>query len=184
MKKLLCSILIVVSICSAFSGCVTTANAPAHLVDSSDISSEISSSFDYQVGDKVALNDWHITVDKFKFAKSIKNGEYFKFKPDDGCQYAVCYLTIKNMGTEADTFLNYYTVFENNSIKLLYDETYYYSPTELLGHADDLHFKTCNPLVEVSGIIAFSVPDEVVESDKPLVLKITDNNNTYGVSIR
>ena len=124
----------------------------------------------FAIGDTVSISDWNVTVNSFEFLDSIADGDYFSFKPDDGNKYAVANITVKNVGNSSKTFLQSFS--SKDSISIQYNGQYTYSSTNLLGHDADLHSKTLNPLTEVSGIIAFSVPNEVAESDGSLALNL------------
>ncbi len=136
----------------------------------------------FAIGDTVSVGDWNVTVNSFEFLDSIANGDYFSFNPDDGNKYAVANVTVKNVGSSSNTFLKSYSAKDGVSIK--YDGQYTYSSTHLLGLDTDLHDQTLNPLTEFSGIIAFSVPNEVVESDGPLTLNLKCDRTEMIINLR
>ncbi len=72
----------------------------------------------------------------------------------------------------------------NSGVKIIYDGTYEYSSSNLLGYDKDLHDKQLNPLTELNGIIAFSVVNEVKDSNKPLVVRIVNNNVKLNIKLR
>lgn len=190
MKRLLVSLLSLICVLT-LSSCdnltntpmlVTTENTESDVADTSG-NSQNDDEKTFNLCDTVKVNNWNITVNSLEYKKSIPNGEYFEFTPDSGNKYAVANITIKNIGTSADTFLNTFSL-TSNSVNLIYDDKYNYSSCRLLGSDDDLHDKTCNPLTEVTGIIAFQVPEEVESSDKPLHLTIVDKSTNLIVKIR
>lgn len=149
---------------------------------SSDISSEPKEQY-FQIGDIVHINDWYVTVNSFSFEDKIKSSEYTAFKPDEGSVYLVLNITVKNVGTVANKFLPTISL-EDTKIRLLYDNQYKFSSTNLLGYSEDLHDKFLNPLAEATGILAFEVVTEVRDSDKPLVLQLTDEGVLLNVEMR
>ena len=193
MKKLfvmLVSLICVLSLSSCFSlvhfpTMVSSEDNGADVSDTSDTSveSKTSAQQTFNLGDTVEMNDWYVTVNSFDFRESIKTSEYFGFTPDSGNKYAVANITIKNVGTSAATFFDTIS-FTGGSVRLIYDNKYKYSSSRLLGSDEDLHDETCNPLTELTGIMAFEVPDEVESSDKPLHLTIVNGNTKFIVKIR
>lgn len=163
--------------CQAFIPALIANNA------ASKAASSMSEKTEFLIGDTVTLNDWDITVHSIEFVDSIPNGELLQFTPGEGNKYALLHMTIKNVGTAVNTFSPTIS-FGKNGVMLIYDGQYEYAASRLLGHSDDLHDKSCNPLVEASGFIAFSVVNEVAKTDKPLVARIADSNNTYTVKLR
>ncbi|KAK9679475.1 hypothetical protein QE152_g39972 [Popillia japonica] len=63
-------------------------------------------------------------------------------------------------------FVGSYT-FGNEDVrsKILYQDKYEYSGTNLLGYGDDLHNKSLNPLTTLTGVLAFEVVDEAANSN-------------------
>ncbi len=137
----------------------------------------------FSIGDVIKLNDWNVTVNAMSFEEKIAQSEYFGFTPDEGNVYLVLDITVKNVGTKADCFLPSFTL-NNSGVKIIYDGTYEYSSSNLLGYDKDLHDKQLNPLTELNGIIAFSVVNEVKDSNKPLVVRIVNNNVKLNIKLR
>lgn len=123
------------------------------------------------VGEMTTLGDWEITLDSFEVTDSIPNGQFLKFTPDEGNLYVVTTLTIKNTGTKANTFIKSFA-FENTDItsKIMYQEKYEFSSSNLLGHSDELHDASLNPLSSKTGILAYSVVKEAAESDEMILV--------------
>lgn len=121
------------------------------------------------VGEEVALNNWLITVTSFDVVSEIA-GDYGYFSPDEGNQFGVVSLSVTNNGKEADTFLPSFAFGSDVRAKILYDTDYEYTSTSLLAHSSDMHDSSMNPLTSQSGIIAFQLPDVVVDGDGSLVL--------------
>lgn len=113
-----------------------------------------------QVGDTVMLGDWEITLLGCEITEKVSVNQYLSFKADDGNKYVIVTLTVKNTATTADSFLPSFSMGNDVSAKLLYQGEYEFSASNLLGHSDELHDKTLNPLSTAEGLIAFEVADE------------------------
>lgn len=113
-----------------------------------------------QVGDTVMLGDWEITLLGCEITEKVSANQYLSFKADDGNKYVIVTLTVKNTATKADSFLPSFSMGNDVSAKLLYLGEYEFSASNLLGHSDELHDKTLNPLSTAEGLIAFQVADE------------------------
>lgn len=113
-----------------------------------------------QVGDTVMLGDWEITLSGCEITEKVSVNQYLSFKADDGNKYVIVTLTVKNTATTADSFLPSFSMGNDVSAKLLYQGEYEFSASNLLGHSDELHDKTLNPLSTAEGLIAFEVADE------------------------
>ncbi len=135
------------------------------------------------IGDTAALGDWEIVVTNFEFKTEIKDN-YGSFSPDEGNQYGVVYVTVTNSGKEAGRFLPFIGLDDDVSTKIMYGDGYEYSPTSLIGHDEDMHDKVLNPLTSASGIIAFALPQAVVDSTEPLVLSMSAGSNEVTFTLR
>lgn len=123
------------------------------------------------VGDAVTLGDWEITLSGYEITEKVTTNQYLGFKADDGNKYVIVTLSVKNTGTEADTFLPSFSMGDGVRAKLLYQGEYEFSATNLLGHSDELHDKTLNPLSSAEGLIAFQIAAEAaVPEELELVL--------------
>lgn len=128
----------------------------------------------------VVLGDWEITVNSFEITKNIFSSAYSSFNADEGSSYVVVNATIKNTGTQADNFLQSFSISKDVKAKILYQEKYEYSASDLMGHSDDLHNTYLNPLESKTGIIAFSVVDEAAQQGKlSFVLSFGNTSNVY-----
>lgn len=190
MKKLLSIILLLCTLC-ALASCSTETNSgvqketnPESTSGSQPETTEPDKKEEaFAIGDVVRLNDWNITVNSFSFEEKIESTQYTSFKPDEGNSYLVIDITVKNIGDVANTFIPTVSL-KKTGAKIIYDGTYEFSGTNLLGYDKDLHDKHINPLADFNGILAFQVSNEVVDSDKPLVIRITDNNVDMNVNLR
>lgn len=136
----------------------------------------------YNVGDTAQLGDWEITVNSVEAVDSIQN-TYGAFKPDEGNKYIAINVTAKNLGTEKSTFLPTYGFSGTIGAKIVYGE-YEFSGTNLLGYDDDLHDTSLNPLSSKTGIMAFSVAEEVAEDLSELHLVFSEKGSDCDFSLQ
>ncbi len=93
---------------------------------------------------------------------------YYRMTAKDNCQYVLTYITIKNIGKDTVSFR-----WMNNDFycRLHTSDGLEYSPTSFFPYINDsLENMSLNPLEEKSGFVGFSVPDEVINSDRDLYL--------------
>lgn len=136
------------------------------------------------VGDDGMLKDWSICISEIETTKSIPYSKHFAFTADEGNQYFIIYLTITNNGKQASSFLPQFQLYNDISVKLLYLNEYEYSPSNLVGHDDDIHDTVLNPLASRSGLIAFQLPDSVISSDDELILEFSAGKHELLFKVR
>lgn len=129
------------------------------------------------VGDSCTIGDFEITVSEFKIQRQIEN-TYGYFEADEGNQYLVVSFSATNNGKQAGTLFPSFSLGDDPSATILYGDGYEYSPTGLLGYDDDLHDEVVNPLSSVTGILAFELPDAVVNGTDPLTLQISAGSSS------
>lgn len=129
------------------------------------------------VGDSCTIGDFEITVSEFKIQKQIEN-TYGYFEADEGNQYLVVSFSATNNGKQANTLFPSFSLGDDPSAIILYGDGYEYPPTSLLGYDDDLHDEVVNPLSSVTGILAFELPDAVVDGTNPLTLQISAGSSS------
>lgn len=122
------------------------------------------------VNDEGILKDWSVTVTEVEIVDKIQQGEYFSFNPAEGHKYLRVDCTVTNNGTDAGRFLSTITAAGHATAKVLYQDTYEYTSTNLLGCTEELHDTSFNPLSTKEGIIVFEIPDSVASSDEELIL--------------
>lgn len=174
MKKAFAVIAICAVLATALVGCGSVTNGEAESTNTPQaVSSAVQSKSNatLNIGSTGVLGDWEITLDKVEFLDSIPN-TYGSFSPENGNKYGVVTLTIKNNGKVSSEFLPMVVYGDKISAKIIYDGQYKYSATYLIGHSEDLHNKTLNPLSSATGIVAFDVPTSVVDGTQPKVLRI------------
>lgn len=136
------------------------------------------------IGDNTILDHWEISVTDFYYTDRIETSPYTAFAPDPGNQYAVVAARITNNGTESDTFLPAISTSFDVRATVYYANTYEYSPSFLLGVSEDLHDSSLNPLTSKDGIIVFSVPDAVANSDDPLSVSFSAGRDEVTFDLR
>lgn len=137
----------------------------------------------HEIGETITFGIWEITLNLFTTSSEIE-ADYLCFKPDEGNIYLVGNITIKNIGTDAGTFLPSFSLSQDVRARIIYDGTYEFTPINLLGHNDDLHDETINPLSSKTGIIVFSVAEEAAESEKSLVLILEQGDESIEYVLR
>lgn len=135
------------------------------------------------LGEMTTLGDWEITANSYEVTKSISSSAYTSFKADEGSSYVVVNVTVKNTGTSAASFLPSFTMGDDVMAKIIYQDKYEYSSSQLLAYSDDLHSAHLNPLESKTGIIAFSVVDEAANSDE-LLFKLYTNSKTLIYNLK
>ncbi len=128
------------------------------------------------------VGNWQITFNSFYYANSISAGLLREYQAEDGSQFVVINLTVKNLGKEAAVFLPYAPQGNDAVVKIVWND-YEYSRSELQFAKDSLSSEMLNPLVSTSGDIAFILPNELIASDTPPVLKFTVNNQTLSCTL-
>lgn len=136
------------------------------------------------IGDSVTLGDWDILVTDFYYTDKIDMGSYTYYDSEEGNQFAVAVVRVTNNGTELDTFLPPIALSSDIQANIYYAGKYEYSSSILLGVNEDLHNQTLNPLTSKEGIIAFSVPDLVVNSEDSLSLTFSADRDAVTFSLR
>lgn len=137
-----------------------------------------------KIGKESQLGDWKIKLEKIKITKEIKQNDYFNFQADEGNQYLCVYLTIKNTAKDSATFLPSFSIKEAPHSKIMYQNEYEFTATQLLGLEKDLHDSSLNPLSSKKGLIAFEIPDEVISSEEELLFILEEGEKEVKYKIR
>lgn len=145
--------------------------------------SEAPTPVDNLVGDTAELGDWSITLENFEFLDRIDNSFNTYAAPDEGCRFGVVSLSVTNNATSAASFLPTFSTSSSVRAKIMCGE-YEFSATNLLAHSEDLHDEMLNPLVTLSGIIAFNIPESVADGADPLMLVLTEGKNALEFILR
>ena len=136
-----------------------------------------------QIGETGTLGDWSVTVTAAQTVDSIPDG-YGAFTPDGGNKYFVVSLSIANNGKEADTFLPSFGMGDDVQAKILYDDGYEFSATQLFGYSKGLHDQSLNPLSTKEGDIAFEIPESITASTDELILQFKSGNSDLNIKVR
>ncbi len=100
----------------------------------------------YALGNSADLKDWSINVTDVKIVDSIA-GSLGSFSPkEEGNTYVQVFVTVKNTGKTADSFLPSFCIGDDVNAKVLYSDGYEFTASNLLGYTNDLHDSTINPL--------------------------------------
>lgn len=136
------------------------------------------------VGEAGDLEDWGVTVTNFEITDRIDSDYGIYFSPDEGNHYGVVYLSVTNNGKEAANFLPTFSLSDDVQAEICFGDGYEFSATNLLGHSEELHDSTLNPLTTKEGFIVFSLPDAVTSSEEPLSFKLTAGSDTLTYMLR
>lgn len=144
---------------------------------------EVETETETEAREEKQLADWKISVDEFSFTDRI-DSEFMYYEPDQGNQYLTVSASVTNTGKKAGTFLPSIALNNDTSVTVFYAEEYEYPPTGLLGFPDCLNASTINPLSSKDGIITFSVPDLVAESEEPLKIVFSAGDEEIEFELR
>lgn len=137
----------------------------------------------YSVGDTATINDFEITVDSIEVTDKIDSGNYTYFSPkDEGSKYLVVNATVKNIASESQEFLPVVITNNDVSVKIQYND-YEFNSSNLLGFSDDLHMTSLNPLSSKTGVIAFEIADEALESIDEFELVFSSGKEKYSFAL-
>ena len=199
MKKLVCATLAGLYLVSGLTGCsgssssseatmgYSTATAPEAAIASS--SPEVQAAPEpeaaaFAVGETSTLGDWGITVSGFEVKDRIDSDYGTYFSPENGNRFGVVSLTVTNNGKSSASFLPSFSLSDDVSAKIYFGDGYEYSATSLLGHDQDMHDATLNPLTSKEGIIAFDLPNAVTNSEDLLVFTLSAGSESVTYALR
>lgn len=138
----------------------------------------------YKIGDSAVLKDWTITITDAKIVDSISLN-YGSYSPEeDGDKYLQLFVSVENNGKQSAQFLPPISVGNSVSTKLIYNNEYEFSSTNLLGYQNDLHTSTVNPLSSRTGEIIFEVSPAVAEGTEELFVEFISGTNSIKIKIR
>lgn len=125
---------------------------------------------------------WEITVSDFSYEDSMSAGLLHAYQAEDGSKYCIISVTVKNTGTQADTFLPLFATTNDTTAKIKWNG-YEYTRSELVWSKDNLSMETLNPLVSTSGQLAFELPDEAIESEEVPVLVFSVGKSSFDCEL-
>lgn len=187
MKKVFLVLAACAVVSAALVGCGSSStpnessNTPAvasSAVSSSEAESNAASAI--AIGEMATIADWEITATSIEYAPELKATSESMMGANtlpasEGKQFVIVNVQIKNIGADTQMFLPATPMGGYTQETLIYDGQYSYdgrSTKGLMNTFDSLVEKVVSPLETVTGYIAFEVPNEVVETGKPLQLKI------------
>ena len=127
------------------------------------------------------IGTWEVSFINANFQKSISSGFLTEFKAEEGSQFLVIKLKVTNKGKKMNTFLPAFSVGDDVNVKVFHDE-YTFSASNLIGLSNDLHYTYLNPLESKEGIIAFSIPEDIIQKGN-LVFVITSGQNDLTFTV-
>lgn len=189
-KKLFAGIM---AVCLAVSLCACQSSTPVSNKDTTQTpdtqttpTPSITATMDdfYKIGDSAVLKDWTITITDAKIVDSISLN-YGSYSPEeDGDKYLQLFVSVENNGKQSAQFLPPISVGNSVSTKLIYNNEYEFSSTNLLGYQNDLHTSTVNPLSSRTGEIIFEVSPAVAEGTEELFVEFISGTNSIKIKIR
>ena len=132
------------------------------------------------IGETATIGGWEITVTSVEYASELTPISQSPvanntLSASEGNQFAIVNVQVKNISEDLESFLPSTSFVEHTEETLIYDGKYNYngrSTEGLISTFNSLVDKVVSPLETKTGYIAFDVPNEVAESEKPLQLKI------------
>lgn len=121
------------------------------------------------IGDSGIISNSQITLNDIGYNTILYDDSgYYRMTAKDNCQYVLVYVTIKNIGKAITSFR---WIDNDFYCKLYTSDGLEYSPTSFFPYINDsLENMSLNPLEEKSGFVGFSVPNEVINSNRELYL--------------
>lgn len=155
---------------------ITSSNAAV----SSTVESNIEEVSTIAIGETATIEGWEITVTSVEYVSELKAETENMMGSNtiaagEGKQFVIVNAQLKNIAEDLKMFLPDTPYSDHTKETLIYDEKYEYSgysTVSALNVYNSLVHTTVSPLETKTGYIAFDVPNEVVESEKPLQLKI------------
>lgn len=122
-----------------------------------------------EIGNTGVVSKSQITLDSVGYDTVLYTDDgYHSISAKDNCQYVLTYITIKNVGNE---IISFRWIDNDFYCQLHTSDGLEYSPTTFFPWLDDsLENMSLNPLEEKSGFVGFSVPNEVLNSERSLYL--------------
>ncbi len=193
MKKVFFVLAVCAVVSAALVGCgssSSTEGSDSAATSTAAVSSSAESSAEevntVAIGETATIGGWEITVTSVEYAPEltpISQSPSFKhtISASEGNQFVIVNAQIKNTSEDLDIFLPDSSFTEYTKETLIYDGKYNYngrSTEGTMGTYNSLINEVVSPLETKTGYIAFDVPNEVAESEKPLQLKIEHKKNS------
>lgn len=187
MKKVFLVLAACAVVSAALVGCgsgSSTESQSAVTSDNTTVSNAVESTIEevstIAIGEKATIGGWEITVSSVEYAPELKAQTENMMGSNtiaagEGKQFVIVNAQLKNTAENLEIFLPDTPYSEYTKETLVYDGKYEYSgysTASALNIYSSLVHTTVSPLETKTGYIAFAVPNEVVESGRPLQLKI------------
>ncbi len=184
MKKTFLVLAACAVVSAALVGCGSSSSPESQSVATSSVSSTVVSTIEdvrtIAIGETATIGGWEITVTSIEYAPELKAQTENMMGSNtidagEGKQFVIVNAQLKNTAENLEMFLPDTPYSEYTKETLIYDGKYEYSgysTASALNIYSSLVHTTVSPLETKTGYIAFAVPNEVVESEKPLQLKI------------
>ena len=184
MKKVFLVLAACAVVSAALVGCGSSSSPESQSVATSSVSSTVVSTIEdvrtIAIGETATIGGWEITVTSIEYAPELKAQTENMMGSNtiaagEGKQFVIVNAQLKNTAENLEMFLLDTPYSEYTKETLIYDGKYEYSgysTASALNIYSSLVHTTVSPLETKTGYIAFAVPNEVVESEKPLQLKI------------
>ena len=186
MKKVFFVLAVCAVVSAALVGCgssSSTEGSDSAATSTAAVSSNAESSAEevstVAIGETATIGGWEITVTSVEYAPELtpisQSSMAVPIPASDGNQFAIVNVQVKNISEDLESFLPSTSFVEHTEETLIYDGKYNYngrSTEGLISTFNSLVDKVVSPLETKTGYIAFDVPNEVAESEKPLQLKI------------
>lgn len=128
------------------------------------------------------LANWEISVNDYELLDSVDINLLYEYQANEGSQYCTIDVTVKNIGTEADTFLPV-LAYGDCTVAYLEWNGYTFSRSNMFLADDDLSMEDLNPLVSANGKVVFEIPTEVAASELPLIFVIGAGEETFSCEL-
>ena len=163
----------------------TSKSTTAQSTEAPEITTETIATNEISLNETGNLSTWAITIEKISFKDKISDNEFTAFTPDsEGNKFLVIALKAENIGKEADQFLPSVSLSNDVNVKVLFGDGYEFSMTNLLGYEKNLVNSMINPLSSQNGEIFFEVPEKVYNSEEPLILNFSADQETLKNKIK
>ncbi len=182
MKKVFFVLAVCAVVSAALVGCgssSSTEGSGSAATSTAAVSSSAEEVSTVAIGETATIGGWEITVTSVEYAPELtpisQSSMAVPIPASDGNQFAIVNVQVKNISEDLESFLPSTSFVEHTEETLIYDGKYNYngrSTEGLISTFNSLVDKVVSPLETKTGYIAFDVPNEVAESEKPLQLKI------------
>ena len=130
-----------------------------------------------QKDESVILGNWEITYHSSQTVKEFDEG-MFRYTAKDGCQFVRGEFTIKNIGTETDTFLPMvYYVAEDPIVQIAdTNRENFYDCVDAMSNSRCLNSTSLEPGESKDGELIFEVAEEALQGDGSLYVAVSLGN--------